>query len=211
MGGDTKERILETALELFAEKGYSGTSMSDIAKRLGFTKAALYKHYTGKQEIFEALVESTAEQYDRYTRQVQVHVRDAAQDIAVFSKITEDALAEKVRQIFTFSLHAPAVSCFRRMMTLEQFRTAELARLYSQRFVVRLTSYHAAIFRSLISAGVMRDESPDTLAMMYVAPVITLLGVCDREPEKEAECLEKLDAHVRLFHRLLQAPSHGGE
>ena len=43
MAGDTKERILETALELFAQNGYLGTSMSDIAGKLGITKGALYK------------------------------------------------------------------------------------------------------------------------------------------------------------------------
>ena len=49
----TKERILETALTLFARNGYLGTSMSDIAGALGITKAALYKHYAGKQEILD--------------------------------------------------------------------------------------------------------------------------------------------------------------
>ena len=49
MAGDTKQRILETALELFAQSGYLGTSMSDIAGRLGITKGALYKHYSRKQ------------------------------------------------------------------------------------------------------------------------------------------------------------------
>lgn len=44
MAGETKERILEAALELFAQSGYSGTSMNDIAKQLGITKGALYKH-----------------------------------------------------------------------------------------------------------------------------------------------------------------------
>lgn len=53
MSGDTKERILETALELFAQSGYLGTSMSDIAKQLGITKGALYKHYKSKQEILD--------------------------------------------------------------------------------------------------------------------------------------------------------------
>ena len=57
MAGDTKERILETALELFAQNGYLGTSMNDIAQQLGFTKAALYKHYTSKQEILDRIVE----------------------------------------------------------------------------------------------------------------------------------------------------------
>ena len=46
MAGNTKERILEVALESFAQSGYLGTSMNDIAKQLGITKAALYKHYT---------------------------------------------------------------------------------------------------------------------------------------------------------------------
>lgn len=50
MAGDTKERIVDVALGLFAQSGYLGTSMSDIAKQLGITKGALYKHYTGKQE-----------------------------------------------------------------------------------------------------------------------------------------------------------------
>ena len=38
MAGNTKERILEVSLELFAQSGYLGTSMSDIAKQLGITK-----------------------------------------------------------------------------------------------------------------------------------------------------------------------------
>ena len=57
MAGDTKERILETALALFARSGYLGTSMSDIARELGISKGALYKHYTSKQEILDSIVE----------------------------------------------------------------------------------------------------------------------------------------------------------
>ena len=52
----TKERILEEALRLFAKNGYLGTSMNDIARQLGVTKAALYKHYTSKQEILDSIV-----------------------------------------------------------------------------------------------------------------------------------------------------------
>ena len=57
MAGNTKERILEVSLELFAQNGYLGTSMSDIAKQLGITKGALYKHYRSKQEILDRIVE----------------------------------------------------------------------------------------------------------------------------------------------------------
>ena len=65
--------------------------------------------------------------------------------------------------------------------------------MFSERYVDRMISYHAGIFRSLIAG--------DTLAWMYVSPVITLLSVCDCQPEREAKSLEKLDAHVKLFFR----------
>ena len=55
---NTKEKILEEALKLFAQSGYMGTSMNEIALRLGVTKAALYKHYSSKQEILDSIVES---------------------------------------------------------------------------------------------------------------------------------------------------------
>ena len=206
MAGDTKERILETALALFAQSGYLGTSMHDIAKELGITKGALYKHYASKQAIFDAIVKSTAAQYEADTDKIHIHVQNVQRDIPVFTGITEDALFEKVRQIFEYSLHNDAISRFRRMMTIEQFRSPELAALYSKRYVERILRYHAGIFRALIAAGEIVAEDPDALAMMYVAPVITLIGICDRQPEREPKCLDKLQSHVRLFFRMV----HGG-
>ena len=146
-------------------------------------------------------MESTAAHYEKDTGEISIHVQDVKRDFALFAHISEDALVEKVRQIFFYSLHDHTVSQFRQMMTLEQFRSPELAELYSRRYVDRMIDYHADIFRTLISLGILRAEDPDTLALQYVSPVITLLSVCDRQPEREAECLEKLDAHVRLFFR----------
>jgi AcrR family transcriptional regulator len=53
--GDTRERILEVALDLFNEQGYDKTSLREIAERLDFTKAALYYHFERKQDILVEL------------------------------------------------------------------------------------------------------------------------------------------------------------
>ena len=203
---DTKQKILEKALELFSTQGYDSVSVGEIAKAVGIKAPSLYNHFPSKQAIFDAIMESTAAQYEADTDQINIHVQNAAQDIPVFTEISEDALFEKVRQIFEYSLHNEAISRFRRMMTLEQFRSPELAALFSRRYVERVVDYHAGIFRALIAAGEIRAADPDTLAMMYVAPVLTLIGVCDRQPEREGECLEKLQNHVQLFFRMV----HGG-
>lgn len=198
---DTKQKILEKALELFSLKGYDSVSVGEIAAAVGIKAPSLYNHYPSKQAIFDAIVENTAARYERYTDGIDVHVQNADRDIDVFSEIGEGMLFEKVRKIFEYSLHDKTISRFRKMMTIEQFRSPEISCLYTERYVERLLRYHAGIFKRLISAGEIKNENPESLAMMYVAPIITLIGICDRMPEREAECLEKLEAHVCLFFR----------
>ena len=199
---DTKHKILDKALELFSPQGYDSVSVGEIAQAVGIKAPSLYNHFPSKQAIFDAIVESTAAQYEADTDKIDIHVQNMTQDIPVFTEITEDALFSKVRQIFEYSLHNESISRFRRMVTIEQFRSPELAALYSQRYVDRVLRYHAGIFRDLIAAGEIREEDPDTLALLYVAPVLTLIGICDRQPEREDECLRKLREHVELFFRM---------
>ncbi len=209
---DTRQRILDEALELFSAKGYDSVSVGEIAKAVGIKAPSLYNHFPSKQAIFDAIVESTAAQYAADTDKIDIHVQDVQKDVPAFAEITEDALFEKVRQIFEYSLHDETISRFRRMMTIEQFRSPELAALYSNRYVERILRYHAGIFRALIASGEICAEDPDTLAMLYVAPVVTLIGICDRQPEREQACLDQLQSHVRLFFRMVhESSSRKGE
>jgi AcrR family transcriptional regulator len=52
---DTRGRILDAALELFSEHGFDGTTLQQIADRLGVTKAALYYHFRSKDDLLDAL------------------------------------------------------------------------------------------------------------------------------------------------------------
>ena len=130
-----------------------------------------------------------------------MHVSESKADEKVFEGISEEMLAKKVRQLIEYSLHDEYVSRFRRMMTIEQFRNAEFAAMYSERYLERLVRYHAGLFRALIKSGTIIGEDPDTLALEYVAPVVLMVEICDRQPEREAECMNRLEAHVRSFYR----------
>ena len=200
---DTKKRITEKALELFSTRGYDSVSVGEIAVAVGIRAPSLYNHFPSKQAIFDAIVRETAAQYEADTGKIDIHVQDSRQDISVFTGVTADALYEKVRRIFEYSLHNEQISRFRRMMTIEQFRSPELAALYSERYVERLINYHSDIFRALIAAGEIKAEDPRVLAMMYVSPVTALIGICDRQPEREGECLARLREHVFLFYKLV--------
>lgn len=201
---DTKKKILSKALELFSAYGYDSVSVGEIAAAVGIKAPSLYNHFPSKQAIFDGIVRETAAQYEADTGKIDIHVQDSAQDISIFTEITADALYEKVRRIFEYSLHCEQISRFRRMMTIEQFRSPELAALYSERYVERLINYHSDIFRALIAAGEIKAEDPRVLAMMYVSPVTALIGICDRQPEREEECLSRLKEHVFLFYKIVR-------
>lgn len=204
---NTKQKIIETALTLFSERGYDAVSVGEIAEAVGIKAPSLYNHFPSKQAIFDEIVETTALQYEKDTGRIDIHVQRAAADIPMLMTIGEEELFEKVRQIFDYSLHNDNIRKFRKMMTIEQFRSPSLGELYTRRFSERLVDYHAEIFRSLIAAGVIYGGDTNALALMYVAPVITLIGVCDRQPEREAECLEKLKSHVKQFYSMVHIPA----
>lgn len=203
---DTKKRIMEEALRLFSENGYDAVSVEQIAQAVGIKAPSLYNHYKSKRAIFDGIVMESSRRYAEFVAHHFVHLEHGQDDLAAFRNISEDMLAARVREIFLYPLHDETVSRFRRMMTLEQFRSPELAALYTERYVERLVDYHAALFRQLIRIGQLKPEDPDTLALTYISPMIAMTGVCDRQPEREAECLERLDAHVRLFYRNFTLP-----
>jgi AcrR family transcriptional regulator len=60
---DTRQRILDVALELFGNRGYAGTSVADITTRLGISKAALYHHFAAKEDILQALLGAPLARY----------------------------------------------------------------------------------------------------------------------------------------------------
>ena len=51
MASDTKERILEAALEMFSQNGYAGTNIRELSASLGLVKSGVYKHYESKEAI----------------------------------------------------------------------------------------------------------------------------------------------------------------
>ncbi len=194
MAGDTKTRILETALELFAQRGYLGTSMSDIAKQLGITKAALYKHYAGKEEILSRIVE-------------RMHTLDQERAQAYEMPETEpDGFAEAYRSTPVEKIRAYSAaqfrhwteehfsSCFRKMLTLEQYRDPEMALLYQTYLAAGPVDYMTAVFRGMTDS----DETAKQLALEFYGPMYLLYSVYDGAEDK-TQIMPMLDAHIDRF------------
>lgn len=200
MIGETKERILETALELFAKSGYSGTSMSDIAKQLGITKGALYKHYTGKQEILDSIV-TRMNQMD-YDRAEEYEMPETEPD--GLSEAYLHTSIEKIREYSAAQFHywteETFASNFRKMLTLEQYRDSKLAKLYQDYLAYGPAEYMAAVFRNMTDS----DESAMQLALEFYGPMFFLYSVYDGAEEKSMAS-NLLNEHMDRFIKRMEA------
>ena len=173
---DTKRRIMDAALELFAAHGYDAVSVEQIAGAVGIKAPSLYNHFVSKRAIFDESVSDAAARYEDFTAMQSVHVDDADADTGEFLGISEDVLCQKVREIFLYSLHDKTVSRLRKLLTIEQFRSAELSKMYNERYVDRLANYHAGLFAHLMEKGQIKQYDPYVLVLMYVSPIMTLMG-----------------------------------
>ena len=200
MAEGTKERILDIALELFAQNGYPGTSMSDIAKQLGFTKAALYKHYASKQEILDQIVErmnrmdyERSEEYEMPETEpdgfAEAYMHTPIEKIRTYSMAQFDHWTKE-----TFSAN------FRKMLTLEQYRDPKLAQLHHDYLAGGPLEYMAAIFRKLTDS----DEDAMQLALEFYGPMYLLYSVYDSAEEKESVS-SLLATHINHFIARLES------
>ena len=199
---NTKERILDEALTLFSEKGYANVFVGDIADRVGIKAPSLYKHYKSKRAIFDAIIDEMNRRFEEQAKSLQITGTDASADAGVYKDISEDRLLKTGRDLFLYFLHDDYTRKFRKMLTLEQFHDAELARIYSKLYVDDPLSYQGMLFGFMVTSGVLKTDNVQIMTLHFYAPIYYLLTVCDREPDREPEALKLLDDHIRQFDRL---------
>lgn len=202
----TKQRILDEALTLFSEKGYSAVYVGDIAEAVGIKPPSLYKHFKSKQDIFSGILEILTQDYNKQATELQLDGVNADKDVGVFSAISEDELLKMGRELFLYMLHDDKVRKFRKLLTLEQFHHWELAEIYTKQYVDEPLSYQATLFSLLLTKGNLEGGVPDIMALHFYAPIYLMLTLCDRDAKREEEALQLIEGHIRQFSKM-----YGGE
>lgn len=116
--GNTRQRIQDVALELFAEQGYEKTSLREIAESLDVTKAALYYHFKTKEEILVSIFEDLSQPIEELIEwgKLQPHTLETKQEII---RRYNEALAEAL-PLFRFMQENQA--------TVKELRIGEMFR-----------------------------------------------------------------------------------
>lgn len=195
----TKEIILFKALKLFADNGYDGVTVRDIASEVGIMQSSLYKHYKSKQEIFDTLVQTMQTQFKEAS--ATFHLPEGTFDEMAneYANGGNAALKTMSSSIFHYYLKDPHASQFRKMLSIERYKDKEIDRIYREIFMDSAISYQTTLFKEMIEQGFMRKANPEIMAVHFFSPIFVLLNAYDCVPEKENEAIELLEKHIDQF------------
>lgn len=196
MEKNTKEKILEEALKLFARSGYMGTSMNDIASQLGVTKAALYKHYSSKQEILDSIVERMNQMDLQRSKEYKMPEGEMEEVIEEYKNIALEKIKQYTKVQFLHWTEEEFSSCFRKMLTLEQYRDPEMSRLYQHYLSEGPLQYMETIFSGIVN----NSEEAKQLAINFYGPIFLLYSIYDGSENKQ-DVMKQLEAHVEGFSK----------
>ena len=199
---DTKQRILDEALTLFSEKGYANVFVSDIAEKVGIKAPSLYKHYKNKQAIFDAIIAEMNHRFEEQAHSLSISGTDPGADAEIYKTMDEDNLVKLGINLFKYYLHDSYTKRFRKMLTLEQFKDKELAKVYSQQYFDNPLSYQGMLLGMLVAQGLLAADDVPIMTLHFYAPIYMILTVCDREPAREQEALEMVEKHIRQFDKI---------
>ena len=186
----TKERILQEALTLFAENGYDGTSVEQIAEKVGIKAPSLYKHFKGKEDILNALIDSAEEYYEESFGSEQ-HIGEISGNRDDFVRATMSRIA--------FTMHDPMIRKIRKFLVQEQFRNERLAEITTRHQLVGIQKMYEKIIEEMMKNGLFLYDDPALLSIELVSPVVLWVSKADRQPQYEQEIMECIKKHISHF------------
>ena len=190
MASDTKERLLEAALEMFSQNGYAGTNIRELSASLGLVKSGVYKHYESKEAIWNALLDEMIAYYEAHFGSPE-HLPSVPDSL--------EELVQVTMQMVNITVHDEKIVMTRKVLTLEQFRDDRARELATKHFLTGLTEIFTHIFAGMMDKGLILRDDPAMLAFAYTTPISALIHLCDREPEKTEGAIVQIKAFSRHF------------
>ena len=200
MRRDTRTALLDVAQERFAIDGFAGTSVRDLAAAVGIKESSVYNHFSSKKAVLDAVLARIDERLAVVARRFGVPLGDPKDAVPVYETITLEQLGAAAAGFLDAWLHDPGIVAARRVLTLEQYRTPEAARLLRELTVERPLAFQAAVFAELIRKGTFCPADPEALALAFWGPILAILAAAE-EPGSEPEAQRLLDLHLEHFRR----------
>lgn len=164
-GDKRREQILQTAVSLFSQRGFKGTTTKEIARAAGVSEAMVFRHFSTKSELYDAILgDKACHDGIRFPWEENPVLRTALEnqdDYAVFFNIALNALTKQQED-----------DNFMRLLFYSALEAHELADRFFDEFVARLYEFIGSYIEKRQMAGAMRAVNPRIVVRAYLGMMI---------------------------------------
>lgn len=157
--GGRREQILRGATQLFAEKGFRGTTTREIARQLGISEALMFKHFPSKEALYRAIIQKRTDGSEEmlFPREAV----EAKDDRQVFRSIASYLIAKNTED-----------PTFLRLIQYSALEGHELSRMFFENHALERTKDLSKYIRQRIKEKAFRKVPPLLVARAFIGMVI---------------------------------------
>jgi len=164
-GDERREQILRSAIKLFSQRGFSGTTTKEIARTAGVSEAMVFRHFSTKSELYDAILgDKTCHDGIRFPWEENPVLRQAIinkDDYSVFFNLALNALTKQ-----------QADENFMRLLFYSALEEHELADRFFNEFVARLYEFIGDYVKTRQQDGAMREINPRMVVRAFLGMLI---------------------------------------
>lgn len=209
---NTKERIEAEALQMFSVRGYSGVSIRDIAGAVGIKESSIYKHYKGKEDIFETIVR-------HYKEKTEKIFESPSGDPGEFAAMSKEMLLAMMKKTFQLFARDEYISKCRKLFMISAPGDETIGRLYAGSFITEPVAMNTFIFNKLLMTSMPAQkeisketpeaaaeaenkklfEAAEAMAYQFYSPVFLILQEYDYGITDMKEALLRIERITQRF------------
>lgn len=157
-GDERRQQLLQVAMRLFSEKGFSGTTTKEIAQTAGVSEATVFKHFSNKDELYSAILDQKAcdRDFSNPFEKIADHI-SVKDDFGVFYTMALNALDKHDKD-----------ENFLRLMMHSALEGHDLARIFFENFVVEVYEFLGSYIRQRQADGVFREVEPRVVVRAFI-------------------------------------------
>ena len=186
----TRDKILESAIRLFAEKGFSGTTTREIAEKAGVNEALIFRHFSTKRDLYSAIIERKISEEPGFEYPLEA-----------FKETRDDWLIFKSIAIRMFDC-VEKDPCFIRLLHFSALEGHELSDMFFDTYVQYQRMLLSDYIERRISEGAFKNVNPVLAARAFIGMVINYILVQEIFGEKKRRKIKReevADTFVKIF------------
>ncbi len=190
-----KEKILNTAIDLFSNKGFNAVSVRDITRGVGIKESSLYNHFKSKDEILETI-------FWNFRMETAKIMPPVDQLETIFTFMGPKEFLEEGLKNFKNHISDPVIEKIWLIIFLEQYRNSIARDIYLHDIVEKTLHFIEFAFSKFISLGQIKPLNPKLLAMEYQYPLFKMIEIYImlRIDDKETESIERsMNEYIEFF------------